>query len=124
MAAVQSSIRAEIERGGVPPPSGAAAFLAYAIASAKGLIPEMEYAARLTLDEPMTFEVLGEVLREFDGRALSNIASVAETISCHVSNCFSKLVDPHPISGFLALGLTKVHFHLCPDSVDPQRQLG
>jgi len=37
---------------------GAEAFGAYAIASAKGLIPEMENAARLTMDHPMTFEVL------------------------------------------------------------------
>jgi hypothetical protein len=73
MASVQSSIRAEVERGGFPAPKGAEAFSAYAIASAKGLIPEMENAARLTLNHPMTFEVLGEGLRLFEGSALHDL---------------------------------------------------
>ena len=64
MVSVQSSIRAEVSRGDFPAPSGAGAFSAYAIASAKGLIPEMEYAARLTLNHPMTFEILAEVISE------------------------------------------------------------
>jgi hypothetical protein len=34
--------------------------MSYAIASSKGLIPEMENAARLTLDYPMTFESMGD----------------------------------------------------------------
>src|SRR5258708_36157036 len=67
MASVQSSIRAEVSRGEFPAPSGAEAFYAYAIASTKGLIPEMEYIARLTLDYPMTFETIGEGLRLFEG---------------------------------------------------------
>jgi hypothetical protein len=73
MASVQSSIRAEVERGEFPAPKGAEAFAAYAIASAKGLIPEMEAAARLTLDRPMTFEILGEGLRLFEGSALRDL---------------------------------------------------
>jgi hypothetical protein len=52
---IQSSIRAEISREGSPAPVGAEVFRAYAIASSKGLVPEMEKAARLTLDYPMTF---------------------------------------------------------------------
>jgi hypothetical protein len=75
MASVQSSIRAEIGRGDFPAPSGADAFSAYAIASAKGLVPEMEYAARLTLDQPMTFENIGEVLREFEDWALRDLVN-------------------------------------------------
>jgi hypothetical protein len=45
MASVQSLIRAEVSRGSFPGPKGAEAFRAYAIASAKGLIPEIENAA-------------------------------------------------------------------------------
>ena len=93
MAAVQSSIRAEIRRGDVPPPSGAAVFSAYAIASAKGLIPEMEYAARLTLDQPMTFGVLGEVLREFDGRALRDLAEYRKRCRDHLVSCFKSFFE-------------------------------
>jgi hypothetical protein len=63
MIQVQSSIRAEVSRGSFPAPVGTEVFRAYAIAYDKGLIPEMENAARLTLDHPMSFETLGEVLR-------------------------------------------------------------
>jgi hypothetical protein len=51
------------------------AFHAYAIASCKQLIPEMEIAARLTLDHPMTFEALvdADTLSFFKGSALSNL---------------------------------------------------
>jgi hypothetical protein len=74
MASVQSSIRILVRCGEFPGPKGAEAFAAYAIASAKGLIPEMENAARLTMDHPMTFEVLGEGLRYFEGSALCDLA--------------------------------------------------
>jgi hypothetical protein len=69
-------------RGTFPVPKGAEAFTAYAIASAKGLTPEMENAAHLTLDHPMTFESLGEGLRLFEGGrcgTLSTSAGAAET---------------------------------------------
>jgi hypothetical protein len=62
MASVQSSIRAKVKLGEFPAPMGIEAFSAYAIASGKGLIPEMENAARQTLDYPVTFEILGEGL--------------------------------------------------------------
>ena len=75
MASVLLSIRAEIRRGNFPVPEGAEAFRAYAIASANALIPEMESAARLTLDQPMTFEVLGNGLRLFEGSALRDLVS-------------------------------------------------
>jgi hypothetical protein len=48
-------------------PVGPQAFHAYAIVSNHRLIPEMENAARLTLDFPMTFEYLGEQLELFEG---------------------------------------------------------
>jgi hypothetical protein len=65
----------QVKCGEFPAPKGAEAFTAYAIASAKQLIPEMETAARLTLDHPMTFKVLGKGLRLFEGSALHDLAS-------------------------------------------------
>ena len=73
MVSIQSYIRAEIERETFPAPDEAEAFGAYALASSLGLIPEMENAAELTLDQPMTFESLGEVLRQFTGPALCEL---------------------------------------------------
>lgn len=74
MTAVQSSIRAEVGRKAYPPLTASAAFHTYAIASSKGLIPEMENAARLTLDYPMTFESIGDELGLFTGWALRDLA--------------------------------------------------
>ena len=74
MTSVLSSVRAKVKLGEFPTPKGTEAFIAYAIASGKGLIPEMEDAARQTLDHPMTFEVLGEGLRLFEGQALCDLA--------------------------------------------------
>ena len=75
MASVQSSIRAEVSRGAFPEPMGVEAFTAYAIASAKQLIPEMENAARQTLSQPMSFEAIGEGLRLFEGWALRDLVN-------------------------------------------------
>jgi hypothetical protein len=76
MTSVQSSIRAEISHRASPvPTTGAEVFVAYAIASAKNLSPEVENAARLTLDHPMTFEILGEGLRLFDCSALRDLVN-------------------------------------------------
>ena len=74
MVHVQSCIRVEVNRGSFPAPVGTEVFRAYAIARGKGLIPEMESAARLTLGYPMTFETLGEALRFFEGCALRDLA--------------------------------------------------
>ena len=73
MFSVQSFIRVKVSRKAFPAPKGAEAFTAYAIASAKKLIPEMGNAARQTLDHPMTFESLGEGLRLFEGWALGDL---------------------------------------------------
>jgi hypothetical protein len=75
MASVQLTIRGKVNCGDFPAPKGTDAFAAYAIASSKGFIPEMENAARQTLDHPMTFEILGEGLRLFEGWALRDLAS-------------------------------------------------
>ena len=85
MVSVQSFIRTEVSRGASPGPKGAEALPAYAIASAKDLIPEMENAARMTLDHPMTFEILGEGLRLFEGWTLRDLVKQAlQRQPCHV----------------------------------------
>ena len=104
MASVQSYIRAEVSHGVFPTPQGAEAFSAYAIASGKGLVPEMENTARQTLDHPMTFEVLGEGLHCSRGGHYATLpasASVIETISSHASSHFSKLKNCNSKSGLL-----------------------
>ena len=69
MDAVQSSIRSEVNRRGLLSSTPAESFRIYAVACSKGLIPEMEGSARLTLGHPLTFESLGDALRLFEGRA-------------------------------------------------------
>ena len=68
MDTVSSTIRREIVL-----PTTKAAFRAYAIASSKQLIPEMETAARLTLDHPMTFEAIIDALPSFEGSVLHDL---------------------------------------------------
>jgi hypothetical protein len=87
MVQVQSYIRAEVNHGNFPVPVKTEAFRAYAIASGKGLIPEMEKAARLTLDHPMTFETIGEGLRLFQGSALRDLAHFRKRCSDNLVTC-------------------------------------
>ncbi|KAH9174322.1 hypothetical protein EDB89DRAFT_2148919, partial [Lactarius sanguifluus] len=70
MNTVLYTVRSEIGR---QLPTTRAAFRAYAIAYSKQLIPEIEAAARLTLDHPMTFEVIADALPLFEGSALSDL---------------------------------------------------
>jgi len=75
MGAVQSFIRAEASRKELlSPTDSGGVFKMYAIAYNKRLAPEMERAARLTLDHPLTFKSIGEGLRLFDGWALRGLA--------------------------------------------------
>jgi hypothetical protein len=69
MAIALSSVRSEIGRQ-LPTDNP---FHVYAIASSKELIPEMEAAARLTLEQPMTFDVIANALPLFEGSALSDL---------------------------------------------------
>jgi hypothetical protein len=87
MVSVQSFIRAEVSRGASPAPKGVEAFSAYAIASAKELIPEMETAAYLTLDHAMTFETLGEGLRLFQGWALRDLVNFRKRCRDNLLTC-------------------------------------
>jgi len=88
MASVQLTIRGKVNCGDFPAPKGTDAFAAYAIASSKGLIPEMEKAARQTLDHPMTFEALGKGLRLFEGWALRDLANFRRRCRDNLSACF------------------------------------
>ena len=74
MDAAQSSIRVEISRRELLSSTGAGVFRVYAIACSKGLVPETEAAARLTLSYPLTFESIGNALRLFEGWALRDLA--------------------------------------------------
>ncbi|KAH9039988.1 hypothetical protein EDB84DRAFT_1476753 [Lactarius hengduanensis] len=85
MDTVSSAVRCEICL-----PTTKEAFRAYAIASSKNLIPEMETAARLTLDHPMTFEIIADALPLFKGSALQDLIRFRER--CH-RNLLSFFVD-------------------------------
>ena len=93
MASVQLSLRAEASRGVFPTPKGMEAFSAYAIASGKGLIPEMENAARQSLDHPMTFEALGEGLRLFEGWALRDLVRFRKRCRDNLVACFKSFLQ-------------------------------
>ncbi|KAH9024489.1 hypothetical protein EDB83DRAFT_2679040 [Lactarius deliciosus] len=93
MSAVQCSIRAEVARRPPLTLDGAQAFRAYAIASSSGLRPEMEMAACLTLDQPMTFEHLGDELRLFEGRTLRELASFRKGCRNNLVSCIESFLD-------------------------------
>jgi hypothetical protein len=96
MALAQSFVRAEVRRGASPglKLKGADAFTAYAIASTKDLIPEMESAARLTLNHPMTFKVLGEGLRLFEGWALRDLVKFRRRCGDNLVTCLDSFLTP------------------------------
>ena len=96
MASVQSFIRTEVSRGASPAPKGAEAFTAYAIASTKELILEMENAARLTLDHAMTFETLGEGLRLFEGWALRDLVNFRRRCRDNLVTCLDLFLQVQP----------------------------
>jgi hypothetical protein len=52
----------------------------------------MENAARQTLDYPMTFEILGEGLRLFDGWALRDLANFRRRYRDHLVSCFESFL--------------------------------
>ena len=81
MESVQSYIRFAIKYGKFPAPVRDKGFSAYAIASGLGLALEAQDAARLTLDEPMTFTSLGEGLRLFKGRALYDLIRMRRIVN-------------------------------------------
>lgn len=93
MVSVQSFIRAEVSRGVFPAPSVTKAYSVYAIASAKDLIPEMEIAARQTLDHPLTFEMFGKGL---EGWAMADLASFRSRCSDNLIACLDSFLEVEP----------------------------
>ncbi|KAH9166774.1 hypothetical protein EDB89DRAFT_2232725 [Lactarius sanguifluus] len=93
MVTVQSCIRAEIARRPSPARNESEAFRIYAIASSSRLTSEMETAALLTLDEPMTFEHLGDQLRLFEGPALHELFRFRKCCRDDLISCFKYFLD-------------------------------
>lgn len=94
MAAIQSSIRAEVRCKIYSTLIGNGSFHAYAIASSKRLEPEIESIARLTLDSPMTFESIGDDVGLFDGWALRDLARYRKRCRDSVVLCLGVFLDP------------------------------
>lgn len=88
MDAVSSTVRSVIV-----PPTTEAAFRAYAIASRKRLIPEMEAAARITLDHPMTFELIMDALPLFENSALHDLLDFRERCRDNLLSFFVSFAD-------------------------------
>ena len=93
MFAVMSTIRAEVSHRKFTVPVGVRAFRAYAIASSHRLIPEMENAARHTLDYPMTLEYLGSELELFEGWALRDLARFRKLCRDSLVSCLESFLD-------------------------------
>ncbi|KAH9020957.1 hypothetical protein EDB85DRAFT_2152723 [Lactarius pseudohatsudake] len=90
--AVLSNIRSGI---GHQLPTTEASFRAYAIACSKQLIPEIETTARLTLDHPMTFEVIADALLLFEGSALGDLVRFRKRCRDNVVSFFDGFVDAY-----------------------------
>ncbi|KAI9450610.1 hypothetical protein BJY52DRAFT_1191702 [Lactarius psammicola] len=90
---VQSFIRGEVARKQPPVLDSAQAFRAYTIASSRRLIPEMNMAASLTLDHPMTFEYLGDDLRLFTGCSLHELVNFRKSCRDELVSCFESFFD-------------------------------
>ena len=94
MGAVQASIRGEVIRRKLPALDGTQVFRAFAIASNSRLLPEMNMAASLTLDSPMTFEHLGGDLRLFERSGLHELANFRKSCRDELVTCFQSFLDP------------------------------
>ncbi len=88
MDTVSSTVRCNIVL-----PTTEAAFHAYAIANSKQLIPEIETAARLTLDHPLTFEIIADALPLFEGSALHDLIHFRKRCRDNLLSFFVGFVD-------------------------------
>ncbi|KAI9450614.1 hypothetical protein BJY52DRAFT_172389 [Lactarius psammicola] len=93
MGAVQSAIRAELLRGSSSTRNATQAFRMYAIARSSGLPSERDTAAHLTLDQPLTFEHLGDDLRLFEGPALCELSRFRKNCRDNLVSCFEAFLD-------------------------------
>lgn len=100
MTTILSTARSEI---GHQLQTTVAPFRAYAIASSKQIFPEMEAAARLTLDHPMTFEAIGDALPLFEGTALHDLVHFRKRCRDKLLSFFEGFVDG-------SNGLSKIWF--------------
>lgn len=124
MAQVQSYIREKVKRGDFPTPGVTKYFGAFAIARSKGLIPEMEEAARWTLYRPMTFESLGEGLRLFEGSALRDLAQFRKRCRNDILTCLESCLDVHAPGHFgIWLGCPDVTLNRSESNTSPQNVL-
>ncbi|KAI9441860.1 hypothetical protein H4582DRAFT_2097143 [Lactarius indigo] len=89
-------------------PTTKAAFRAFAIACSKQLIPEIETAARLTLDYPMTFDIIADALPLFEGSALGDLIRFRKRCRDNLISFFDSFVDG-------SNGLSKIWFG-CPET--------
>ena len=78
---------------GIPSTNGSRGVLCYVIASNNRLIPEMENAARQTLEHPMTFEIFGEGLRSIQGWALRDLANFRKRCRDNLVACFESFLQ-------------------------------
>jgi hypothetical protein len=97
MPGIQSSIRAEISHRNMLASIGAEAVI-YAIASKNKLLLEAQTAVCLTLDHPLTFEFLGEGLREFEGWALRDLAKFRKSCRDSLVSCLESFLDTQNIT--------------------------
>jgi hypothetical protein len=74
-------------------PATEASFRAYTMASSKRLIPEMEAAARVTLDRPMTFELIMDDLLFFEGSALQDLIDFRQRCRDNLLSFFVSFVN-------------------------------
>jgi hypothetical protein len=93
MASVQSHIRAEIQSRTSSTLTGPQTFLSYAISHRGQLTFEMEKLARLTLDFPMTFEYLCDVLPAFEGWALRDLVGFRKRCRDNFVSCFESFLE-------------------------------
>jgi BTB/POZ domain len=120
MDGVGSAIRAELCYKKLPVLVGPQAFRAYAIASNHRLIPEMDSAARRTLDFPMTFKYLGEQLELFKGWALGDLACFRRLCRDNLVSCFESFLDAHSSPSTIWVGC-KEEFQHHPWSTSPRK---
>jgi hypothetical protein len=95
MPAVQSSIRAEVGHRKLTAQTGDEAFRAFAIASRNDLSPEINTAANLTLDYPMTLQNIGDDLHLFEGWALRDLATFRRCRRDEMLSCFESFLNGH-----------------------------
>jgi hypothetical protein len=119
MSFVQSSIRAEVIRRGLPALTEAQAFRAFAIAFSNNLSPEIGTTARLTLDFPLTFESLGDELRLFRGSALRELAGFRKRCRDDIVSCLESFLDAHKGPSKIWIGCPKPKAQLSSSATQP-----